>query len=94
MVSDFDIIFCCETWQKLKLKLNSSKRGHGGICLFIRQALSKGITILEKGSRGFIWVKLCKNYFGLDSDICICFSYIPQKNLCIFKMLMLITLMY
>lgn len=83
VVSDFDLIFCCETWQKSKdkyhianydcidvgrpesLKLKGrTKRGHGGICLFVRQAISKGIEILEKDSRGFVWVKVCKTFLG------------------------------
>ena len=33
-----------------------SKRGHGGVCLFIRENISKGESVLETNSDGFIWV--------------------------------------
>lgn len=33
-----------------------SKRGHGGVCLFIRENISKGVSVLETNSDGFIWV--------------------------------------
>ncbi|MEW8544153.1 MAG: hypothetical protein AB2693_11520, partial [Candidatus Thiodiazotropha sp.] len=63
-----------------------SKRGHGGVCLFIRNGIKQGIEPLETDKAGFIWVKLCKTYFSLNDDICICFTYIPPKESKYYKM--------
>ena len=66
--------------------MRKSSRGHGGICLFIRNELLEGINILEQNSDGFFWIKLHKHFFSLQSDIFICFSYIPPKDSKYFKM--------
>ena len=56
------------------------KRGHGGICLFVRHTLCAGVEIIERHTSGFLWVKLCKTFFGFQDDIFVCFCYIPPKN--------------
>ncbi|MEW8546112.1 MAG: endonuclease/exonuclease/phosphatase family protein, partial [Candidatus Thiodiazotropha sp.] len=61
------------------------KRGHGGVCLFIRAEIKDGIHILEKDDSGVIWVKLCKNFFHLESDLCFCFAYIPPQDSAYYK---------
>lgn len=63
-----------------------SKRGHGGVCLFIRNTIKQGVELLETDNAGFIWIKLCKSYFSLNEDICICFTYIPPKESKYYKM--------
>ena len=55
----------------------SSRRGHGGVCLFVNQNILNGVTVLEKHDSGIICIKLCKTFFNLLSDIFICFLYIP-----------------
>ena len=62
-----------------------SKRGHGGVCLFVHENVSKGVSILETNNDGFIWVKLCKDFFSLADDICLCFAYIPPNDSVYFK---------
>ncbi|MEW8547168.1 MAG: endonuclease/exonuclease/phosphatase family protein, partial [Candidatus Thiodiazotropha sp.] len=103
-VSQFDILFCCETWQRqndkftiegyncicvprpesLKIR-GKGRRGHGGICLFVRESLSKGIEVIETDPAGFIWVKFCKDFFSLTFDLYNCFCYIPPKESIYFK---------
>ena len=34
-----------------------SRKGHGRVCLFVKENLSKGVTIVETDSRGFILAK-------------------------------------
>ena len=63
-----------------------SKRGHGGICLFIKNSLKRGVELLETNKAGFIWIKLCQTYFSLNEDIYICFTYIPPKESKYYKM--------
>lgn len=61
------------------------KRGHGGVCLFVRNSISDGIEVVHKDSSGFLWVKLRKLFFGLESDMFVCFCYIPPKDSIYFK---------
>ncbi|MEW8545015.1 MAG: endonuclease/exonuclease/phosphatase family protein, partial [Candidatus Thiodiazotropha sp.] len=77
---------CIDVPRPSSLTVRKRNRGHGGICLFIRNELLDGITILEQNSDGFLWIKLDKQFFSLQSDICICFSYIPPKDSKYFKM--------
>ena len=62
-----------------------NRRGLGEICLFINENMADGIEIIEKHSSGFLWVKLCKKYFRLTSDLYICFCCIPPKESVYFK---------
>ena len=62
------------------------KRGHGGVCLYIHENIYEGVQILERNDSGFIWVKLCKDFFKLSEDLCICFAYIPPQESVYFKM--------
>lgn len=97
-VSNFDLLFFSETWQrnnskfeingynsifvprKESLRNNRSKRGHGGVCLFYRDHLHKGIFLEEIDENGIIWIKLCKHFFGLEQDIFVCCLYIPPSS--------------
>ena len=33
----------------------------------------------------FLWVKLCKSFFGFQDDVFVCFCYIPPKDSVYFK---------
>ena len=89
-VSDNDLIFCKETWQKSNSnfeikgykcisvpKPERGKRGHGGICLFVRNSILSGVEVVDENSAGFLWVKLCKTVFDFENDMFIRFCYIP-----------------
>ena len=56
--------------------ISSNSRYYGGLALLIRKTLRNGIKILKNSSSEFQWIKLLKDYFSLDKDIFICFSYI------------------
>ena len=66
-----------------------SRRGRGVVCLFLKENLSKGVTItntiVETDSRGFIWAKFAKNYFKIDDTIYMRFAYIPPSDSVYFK---------
>ena len=61
------------------------KRGHGGICLYICNDILEGVTVVEKLSEGFLWVKLEQKFFSIHDDLYICFCYIPPKDSIYFK---------
>ena len=54
-----------------------SNRGHGGVCLFIKENIKNGLHIVETNDDGLIWVKFDKLFFNIEHDIYICFVYIP-----------------
>ena len=91
MVSD--IVFLCEThlanndnlyYSGYKYFSNcrsiETSRLKGGLGLFVKQSLIKGVKIIDTSCSEYIWVKLCRNYFGFDKDIYVCFLYIPPIN--------------
>ena len=56
--------------------ISNNNRHYGGLALLIRKTLRSGIKFLKNSSSEFQWVKLLKEYFSLDKDIFLCFSYI------------------
>jgi hypothetical protein len=52
-----------------KFQHKKSKRCTGGIIVFIKQCLQKGISVVKTYHDDIIWVKLDKYFFGLDMDI-------------------------
>ena len=94
-VHGHDLIFLCETWQKVDSSFSlqnyksvsiprpesmRSKRGHGGICLFYKSELDNGITILKTDKNGMLCIKPSKCFLGFTTDIYMCFVYIPPNN--------------
>lgn len=61
------------------------KRGHGGICLYVKNNIYDGVEVMEKISEGFLWIKLKKDFFSMQYDLFICFCYIPPKDSIYFK---------
>ena len=68
-----------EVSRKESLRANS-RRGHGGVGLFLKNSIKQDVEILAKHNAGFIWIKLGKCYFHLNEDICICIAYIPHRD--------------
>ena len=95
MKSDVNVIL--ETWKgensqtqidgficisKSRKKHKKSRRHSGGIIVYIRKILFKGITYLSDAttSPNRLWIKLNKTFFGLDQDLYLCAVYIPPHN--------------
>ena len=90
----YDIIFLSETHTGYETKIlidgfqhfpicrpiSSNSRYYGGLALLIRNSIRNGIKILKNTSSEYQWVKLCKNFFHLEKDTFICFSYISPCN--------------
>ena len=91
-----DIIFLCETHLSLidnlyydgykffsNCRTMKPSKSKGGLGLFIKQTLLKGVKIVDKSHSEYVWVKLCHKFFGFQRDIYIkiCFLYIPPINL-------------
>lgn len=67
---------------KSRKKRKKCKRNSGGIIVFYKKTLSKGLTYLEKGtkSENRLWLKLDRNFFDFDKDLYVCSVYIPPIN--------------
>ena len=75
-----DISF--ENFQCFKLcrKKSKNNRYFGGIAILFRTELKEGIKILPHKNDDFVWIKLCKSFFGLNDDYYLCYAYIPPEN--------------
>lgn len=95
-ICNYDIIFLYESWANEHTKINingytclncfrkfqhkRSKRCSGGIVVYIKESLQKGISVVKTYHDAIIWVKLDKNFFGLDMDIFLAGVYIWVEN--------------
>ena len=96
-ISQYDLLFFCETWQThndihkipeygsvcipRKTLLNErAKQGYGGISLFYKLNIQKGICVLEKHPEGILWIKLCRRFFKMTTDVYVCFAYVPPNT--------------
>ena len=52
----------------------------GGISVFVRNEIRPGIKFLEHCNNDYIWLKLCKDFFGTLHDIYLCFLYNSPVN--------------
>ena len=55
-------------------------RSAGGITVFYKNYLSKGIEHVYKNSRNAILLHMKKSFFGLHQDVLLVFTYIPPEG--------------
>ena len=92
-----DINIILETWKgenyntqiegfvsitKCRKKHKKSKRHSGGIIIYVKKSIFKGVSYLckETTSPNRAWLKLDKQFFGLEKDLYLCAIYIPPQN--------------
>ena len=93
LMEKHDICIFTETWlvsdkklglsnfrdfHQVRLKLAKRGRNSGGVSIFIKKEIKKGVKFVQK-SEGFIWVKLEKKFFNTPEDIFLCAAYIPPQ---------------
>jgi hypothetical protein len=85
-----------ETWQKpgdsyviegfscisVYAKKPKGNRGRcsGGVCVYCKNDIFDGVSVICKDNDGVIWVKLDKAYFNTSDDIFVCVVYILPEN--------------
>lgn len=91
-----DINILLETWKgdtsknkitgynyisKSRKKRKNAKRNSGGIIVYIRKEVFKGIEYLKNAtiSENRLWMKLDKDFFEFSHNIYICATYIPPN---------------
>lgn len=63
----------------IRPKSKDTNTRSGGISVFVNTQLRTGVKFLEHQNNNYIWLKLCKSFFGLKDDVYICFIYNPPE---------------
>ena len=65
------------TERKKKCK---ARRNPGGIIIYCRKEIIKGLTKIKSASQDILWLKLDRSYFGLPQDTYICVAYLVPES--------------
>lgn len=57
-----------------------AKRASGGLLIYIKDSIRKGVKLMKNDTDSIIWIKLDKNFFKTKSDRFIATVYIPPEN--------------
>ena len=57
-----------------------ARRCSGGVILFVKQHLIKGVSVIKDDIPDIIWARLDKGYFGLENDLLLCLAYIMPSQ--------------
>ena len=57
-----------------------AKRSSGGIIIYCRKSIIKGVTKLKNTSQDMVWLKLDRAYFGLPQSIYLCVAYLAPDS--------------
>ena len=55
-------------------------RLRGGLAVFIRSNLRRGIKVINKSHTDMVWLKLHKGFFNFEQDLFICGIYISPSS--------------
>lgn len=57
-----------------------AKRASGGIIIYIKDSVRRGIKLIKNDIDCLLWLKVDKNYFHIEEDIYIAVAYIAPEN--------------
>ena len=60
-------------------KTKRSKRCHGGVVIYVKDSVSKGVIIIQIHYDTIVWLKLDKGFFRFDTDVFIAGVYMWVK---------------
>ena len=63
-----------------RVKNKKINRCFGGLAILYKNELQGGVKFLEHKNNDYVWVKLCKVFFGTNKDNYLCAAYIPPEN--------------
>ena len=77
--SNIDGFYCIS---KSRKKNKKSRRHSGGIIIYIKNRLKRGVSYLKNitDSANRLWLKLDKGFFNLNKNLYLCAVYIPPQN--------------
>lgn len=59
-----------------KFQNRRAKRNNGGIVVYVRNDIAKGVTIVQNHLDTIIWLRLDREYFFFEEDVFLCGAYI------------------
>lgn len=69
-------------------KKSKNNRFFGGLGIFIRKNIRKGVEFMNNGNSEYQWLKLHKDFFGLRKDTFLCTVYFaPKSNINLLELL-------
>ena len=63
-----------------RLQHRRAKRSSGGIVIYIKDNIRKGVTLVKNDIDCIVWLKLDKMFFNIESDVYLCVVYIAPEN--------------
>ena len=63
-VLKLDGYFCISNCRSVNIS-----RSRGGVAIFVKESLRKGIQLVDRKHTDMIWIKLKKDFFGLEKDL-------------------------
>ena len=64
----------------VKKKKWQTARNSGGVLLLFKKVILPGLEKQQSANKQFIWIKMKKDFFKLETDIFICCAYIPPRD--------------
>ncbi len=96
ILKQYDVILLIETWTSESseygidgytsycahrtLKKKKAKRDSGGLIVYVRDSIAQGIECILRENDEMLWLKLDKQFFGLNQDALICLCYAVPSN--------------
>ena len=68
-----------------KKQKRKKQNPRGGIITFFKSDIQQGLTKFQSKNQDCMWVKLDRQFFGLDQDVYLCNAYIVPRNSPYFK---------
>ena len=69
-----------ECFRSERKKKEMANRNSGGVLLLFKKVILPGLEKQQSANKHFIWVKMKKDFFKLETDIFICCAYIPPRD--------------
>ena len=57
-----------------------ARRSSGGIIVYIRDSIRKGVSLVRNNIDCLLWLKIDKTHFNIEDDIYLAVIYIPPEN--------------
>ena len=63
-----------------KYRHKKAKHNSGGIVIYCRDDISRGVSIVKNVHNSLVWIKFDKYYFKISEDVLLCAVYIWPEN--------------
>ena len=64
--------------QNIRVKSPNAKKHFGGLAVFVKESIRRGVKFLPINNSEYMWFKLDKTFFQMPNDIYVCVMYISN----------------